>query len=214
MEKAKSKYASCCSLISKTLEVAKIAPQEWQTPHKTDWEPDNRQPQGGKMKMGEVWANKMEKSKQHVFFKGFDFLAQGCSYNFLSCSIKLRRFYCCFMNKKTKKIYPVSLVCALIPIILHLFVHDSPCREFQSLNLNFSAVRSYLKHPYILKQQRTIRAVFKLSQQFKSPLLKGLHILWVDDNFVLVFSRVNDPYDRLMRVFQADVKSWKPPLHH
>ena len=124
----------------------------------------------------------------------FIILAQGCGYNFLSGSIKLRRFYCCFMNKRTKKIYPVSLVCALIPIIVHSFVHDCPCREFQSLNLNFSAVRSYLKHPYILKQQRTIRAVFKLSQQFKSPLLKGLHILWVDDNFVLVFSRVNDPF--------------------
>ena len=62
MEKAKSKYASCCSLISKTW-FAKIAPQEWQTPHKTDWEPDNRQPQGGEMKMGEVWANKMDTAK-------------------------------------------------------------------------------------------------------------------------------------------------------
>ena len=63
------------------------------------------------------------------------FLAQGCSYNFLSGSIKFRRFYCCFMNKKTNKIYPVSLVCALIPIILHSFVHNFPCIEFQSLKL-------------------------------------------------------------------------------
>ena len=55
--------------------------------------------------MGEVWANKMDTAIQHLFFKGFDFLAQGCSYNFLSGSIKLRSFYCCFVLHEKWPLY-------------------------------------------------------------------------------------------------------------
>ena len=119
MEKAKSKYASSCSLISKTW-FAKIAPQQWQAPHKTAWEPDNRQPQGGEMKMGEVWANKMDTAKQHLFCKGL---------HFPSTRLQLQFSFLSYQDSI------VSLVCALIPVMLNLFVRDFPCREFQFLKL-------------------------------------------------------------------------------
>ena len=42
-------------------------------------------------------------------------------------------------TKELRKHVP-CLYCALIPIILHSFVHDCPCREFHSLNLNWGLI--------------------------------------------------------------------------